>query len=147
MKTTILVIIASLAVGASFVDLAAARTQPAIIGVSVDGTQTSQFQYLGGNGGVVAMANSQWVSGFVTDTAGLKSIRLATRAAALGAMVRMVASDFFGTVTSVTPTQAIPVGPSFVALAFNVNMVANGTVVIRANMNPGAMIGTVEYNP
>jgi hypothetical protein len=147
MKNRILAMIASLVMIAVSGPVAA-RTQPANVGTARVGTQANLFNYSFINGSVTATGNADWASGMVFDNAGFKLIRLAARAAAAGAQVRVVSTDFFGNVVFVAPFQPIPVNVAFQTLTFaNIPLAAFGTIVIDAIMNAGASIGTIDYNP
>jgi hypothetical protein len=139
--------IASLAMVGSLGGAAAARTQTASSGTARIGAQANLFNYTAGNGAVVALGTAEWLNGLVMDTAGVKNVRLAARAMTPGATVRLIASDFLGAITAVGPAQPIPVAAAPVTLFLSINMPASGSVVILAQMNNNALLGTAEYNP
>src|SRR6185503_2632922 len=136
MRNPILATIASLAMIA-FSGPASARTQPANLGTARIGAQANLFNYSFINGSVTSTGNADWASGLVLDNMGVKNVRLAARAGAVGASVRLVSSDFFGNLFFATAFQPIPVVAVFVPLAFALPVPGAGTVIIDAIMNAG----------
>lgn len=146
MKNPILATIASLALIA-FAGPVSARTQPANLGTARVGTTAPAFTYSFINGSVFSSANADWASGLSLDTSGLKNIRIAGKATAVGAQVRVVSSDFLGNFVFAAAFQPLPVSAVFLAIPFvNVPVPSSGTIIIDAIMNPGASIGTADYN-
>lgn len=147
MKKAILATMSSLAIMATAVGLASARTQPASLGTARRGVDTNLFHYSYTSGGVTATGIADWELGLVTDTFGVKFVNVTASATNVGAFVQVVTNDGFNTNYGGSGFSAIPAAVGIVNLNFLVNVPNNGIAFVDAMMNPGATIIGAQFTP